>query len=89
MAPKKSKKSLIKTRDYNMVSIIKGATKAGIHKDQKKEANRTASRSRVEPEEEKCIQCGFPFTEGSGKDSNENAAMQCGYCSVTCMDYNE
>lgn len=88
MASKKPKK-LIKTRDYNMVSIIKGATKAGVHKDQKKEANRTASRSRVDSHEEKCLQCGFPFIEGRGKDANENAAMQCGYCSVTCMDYHE
>ena len=34
----------IKTRDYNMVNIIKGATKGGAHVDRKKRANATACR---------------------------------------------
>lgn len=33
-------------RDYNMVSIINGATKAGVHKDRKKEQSRKACRGR-------------------------------------------
>jgi len=36
----------LKTRDWVLVGVIKGATKAGVHKDQKKEANRTASRGK-------------------------------------------
>lgn len=92
---KPKKKRPYTGRDYNMVAIIKGATKAGIHKDQKKEANKTASRSKVELEDEdswvlppRCLQCGFPFAPSWAKgDKNELAAMECGYCSVSCMDY--
>jgi hypothetical protein len=82
-----SKKKTIKTRDHLMVKVINGVTKAGIHKDQKKEANKKTSRSRVEVEIEKCLQCLFPFKEGTGKTEDENAAMEYGFCSVSCMDY--
>lgn len=34
----------IRTRDYNMVNIITGATKAGVHADRKKRANADACR---------------------------------------------
>ena len=46
------KKNLLKTRDHLMVKVINGVTKAGIHKDHKKEANKRASRSKVEIEDE-------------------------------------
>lgn len=84
---KPKKKRPYTGRDYHMVGIIKGANKAYVEKDQKKEANRTASRSKVEVEEERCLQCGFPYTRGHVRDHDELAAMDCGYCSVTCMDY--
>lgn len=43
----------LKTRDYLLVEIIKGATKAGVQKDRRKEANRTESRKfRLRKEEE-------------------------------------
>ena len=75
-------------RDYNIVSIINGATKAYIEKDHKKEANKKTSRTKVEEEEEeRCLQCGFPYTNHPGKDKDERAAQECGYCSVSCMDY--
>jgi hypothetical protein len=35
----------IKTRDYNMLLIIAGATKAAIHVDKRKENNRKACRN--------------------------------------------
>ena len=34
----------VRTRDYNMVNLIKGATKGGIHVDRKKRANASACR---------------------------------------------
>lgn len=34
----------IKTRDYNLLLIIGGATKAGIHRDARKHASQTACR---------------------------------------------
>lgn len=34
----------IKTRDYAMVLLINGATKAGVHRDNRKHANATACR---------------------------------------------
>ncbi len=37
----------VKTRDYNMVNVIKGATKAGIHVDRKKRANTKECRRNV------------------------------------------
>lgn len=36
----------IKTRDYNLLLIIGGATKAAIHKDMRKHASRTACRGK-------------------------------------------
>lgn len=41
---KRIKQEDIRTRDYNMVAIINGVTKAGVHKDRKKEQNRKACR---------------------------------------------
>lgn len=35
----------IKVRDYNMLLIIGGATKAGVHIDKRKENNRKACRN--------------------------------------------
>lgn len=89
MASKKPKKSRIKTRDYNMVNIIKGATKAGVHIDRKKEANKNASREEIDPEEiyVLCRQCHFPIREmiGVGMFDPKND-----FCSETCFDfYNE
>lgn len=96
MSKKKPKKPYT-GRDYNMVNIIKGANKAYVEKDQKKEANKTASRSKVELEGEddwvlppRCAQCGFPYWPRLAKgDKDELAAMECGYCSVSCMEYHE
>ncbi len=52
--PKKTPKSInpnkVKTRDPNQLSIIQGATKAGVHKDLKKEANKMAAREPVRNE---------------------------------------
>lgn len=96
----KPKKKPYNGRDHLIVKVISGVTKAGIHKDQKKEANKMAARLKDFWEERmaedwadtndakiKCLMCGFPYDQGSGKDSNEAAAMECGYCSVSCMDY--
>lgn len=44
------KKKPLKTRDYLMVELIKGATKAGVHKDHKKESNKKFARKKVERE---------------------------------------
>ena len=84
---KKPSKKLIKTRDYLLVKVINGATKAYIEKDRKKEANKRTSRTKVEEEEERCLQCGFPYTRHPSKNKDERAAQECGYCSVSCMDY--
>jgi hypothetical protein len=87
-AMSKSKKKIpYNGRDENIVKIIKGATKSGIHKDLKKEENKYASRSKVKAEDDCCLQCGFPYREHRGLDANELAAMECGFCSVSCMDY--
>lgn len=42
----------LKTRDYLLLEIIKGATKSGVQPDRKKEENRTRSRKRVKIEDE-------------------------------------
>jgi len=39
----------VRTRDYNMVNVIKGATKAGIHVDRKKRANADSCRQSKNP----------------------------------------
>lgn len=89
----KSKKKLpYNGRDYNLVNLLRGATKSYVEKDHKKEANKKTSRSKVDPAEFDgdsgfCIQCGIPYNIGGSIDQNELAAMECGYCSVTCMDY--
>jgi hypothetical protein len=49
MAPKRKKPP--KTRDYLMVAVIKGATKAGVHRDEKKESDRRECRDWQEEEE--------------------------------------
>ena len=90
--PKPKKKRLYTGREYHMVGIRTGANKAYVEKDQKKEANKLASRSKVEREEDmvlppRCLQCGFIYVWSHAKDENEEAAMECGYCSVSCMDY--
>lgn len=41
-----------KVRDYFMVAIIKGATKAAVHTDLKKKANKKKCRTRVTKETE-------------------------------------
>ncbi len=75
-------------RDYNMVGIITGANKAYIEKDHKKEANKKTSRTKVIDEDEgRCLQCDFPYSNHPTKDKDERAAQECGYCSVSCMDY--
>ena len=38
------KKKIPKVRDYFMVALIKGATKAAVHVDRKKKANKLACR---------------------------------------------
>lgn len=97
--PKKQKRHT--GRDYNMVGIINGANKAYVEKDQKKEANKRASRSKVDIDEEEgeevyhisgsemtyCRQCRFPFRIKQAKDEDELAAMSCGFCSSSCLDY--
>lgn len=42
----------IKTRDLLMVELIKGATKAGVHTDRKKKANKEECRKPVRLDEE-------------------------------------
>lgn len=37
--------NLLKTRDYLMLKVIQGVTKAGVKKDRKKENNRLACRN--------------------------------------------
>lgn len=41
---KVQKKKLLKTRDHLMVKVINGATKAGVHTDRKKQADKYACR---------------------------------------------
>ena len=73
-------------RDFNIVGIIGGANKAYVEKDRKKEANKKTSRTKV-VEDDRCLQCGFPYANHPGKNKDERAAQECGYCSVSCMDY--
>lgn len=40
----------VKTRDHLLVALITGATKAGVQKDRRKEANRTACRRQHDDE---------------------------------------
>ena len=71
----------IKTRDHNIIKIIKGATKAAVHKDHKKEENKYSSREKVKPN--KCRQCGFPIQGTLELEDFEEH----GFCSITCFDY--
>jgi hypothetical protein len=50
--PDKIDPNKIKTRDLLLLALLRGATKAGIQKDRKKEASRKAARKRVDPVEE-------------------------------------
>jgi len=91
MVKSKKKRRAHTGRDYNMVGIITGANKAYVEKDQKKEANKKASRTKVDPREvdiAQCAQCGFIYDWSQAKNDDEAAAMECGFCSVSCMDYN-
>ena len=51
----------IKTRDWAMVKIIHGVTKAGVHSDKKKEVDRSACRGKMVDHEE----------DGDGSDEEE------------------
>jgi hypothetical protein len=46
MTKKKKKKN--NGRDLLMVEVIKGVTKSGVHKDKKKESDKTKARKKVE-----------------------------------------
>lgn len=39
-----SKKKKLKTRDWLLVKLLQGATKAAVHKDKKKEADKYTAR---------------------------------------------
>ena len=77
----KPKKKPHTGRDYNMVGIIKGANKAYVEKDQKKEKNKYASREKERPM--KCRQCHFPIPAGAEMEDYEED----GFCSESCFDY--
>lgn len=57
MSPKKKKRSpkrkapTTTSRDYLLVQIINGATKAGTHKDKKKDKNKKDCRKKVKGDE--------------------------------------
>ena len=54
MNPAKNKKlnpNKIKVRNYLMVALINGATKSGVQRDERKEANRRACRGACRGEE--------------------------------------
>jgi hypothetical protein len=42
----------IKTRDHLLVKVITGTTKAGIHKDRKKDLNKKKCRAKVSKDSE-------------------------------------
>ncbi len=44
--PQQLNPNTIRARDYLLVALIKGATKAGAHQDRRKEASRWACRGR-------------------------------------------
>lgn len=85
---KKKKKTLIKTRDHLMVKVINGVTKASVHKDHKKEANKKASRTKVHEEyEDVCLWCLFPYRNYPLPLDRPNLeAQEMGFCSVSCME---
>jgi hypothetical protein len=45
--PEKIDPNQLKTRDHLLVLLITGTTKAGPHRDERKEANRKACRKKV------------------------------------------
>ena len=47
----KIKGSELKTRDHLLVRVICGATKGGVHKDRRKEQDKTACRKKVRNED--------------------------------------
>lgn len=81
MSKPKKKKIPYNGRDYNILKVIGGATKAGTHKDHKKEQNKYASREKINVL--KCIQCGFPIDDTKELEDFEEE----GFCSITCFDY--
>ena len=45
--PQRLNPNTIRSRDYALVALINGATKAGAHRDRRKDASRKACRGRV------------------------------------------
>lgn len=82
--PKKAKK-LYTGRDTLMVKIKNGVTKAAVHTDRKKEANKNKSNEDVMSDEDAiCRQCHFPLRDGV------YTSMPDGFCGDSCKDfYNE
>ncbi len=79
--PTKINPNTLKIRDPLIQKLIGGATKAGVQKDKKKEANKKTCRENVDPV---CNQCGSPFSDGINSDNHD------GFCSERCMEiYNE
>lgn len=48
---KKIDPNKLKTRDYLMLRVIAGATKAGVQKDRRKEANKRTCRKPIKEDE--------------------------------------
>lgn len=49
---KKINPNKLKTRDYHLLKIIAGATKANVQTDRKKEANKKLARQKIRREDE-------------------------------------
>lgn len=77
---KKKTKKPYTGRDTLMVKIKNGATKAAVHVDRKKEANKQASKKPIE-DEEVCLQCGFPLRDGVYTSKPD------GFCCDSCKEY--
>ncbi len=75
--PTKIDPNALKTRDPLIQKLIGGATKAGVQKDKKKEASKTACRDDVE---RVCMQCNNLLSEGVYTDTPD------GFCSDYCME---
>lgn len=52
LPPAKINPNKIKVRDPLLQKLILGATKAGAHKDRKKDADRKLARRKVDPEDQ-------------------------------------
>ncbi len=83
-AKKKSKK--LKTRDHLMVKIINGSTKAGVHKDEKKEASKLLAREKVDLDTGYCIRCDTELFE---TDHEYFQDRLCAFCSILDEDNEE